>query len=86
MWPWASDFVGRCTGSGTFQKRKFNAGVIDSKPTIDFNPFDNDQKLDFAPAAGKLYSQDTGGGPITKSELLEHVWLAAQYEWTDRFA
>ena len=36
-------FVGRCTGSGTFKKRKFNAGVIDSKPTIDFNPFDNDQ-------------------------------------------
>jgi PAP2 superfamily len=78
-------FVGRCTGGGLkFKKRKFNPGVIDTKPTIDFNPFHADQKLDFSPSAGKLYSEETGVA-IPPSDLLRYVWDAARDEWTDRF-
>ncbi|HWL72609.1 MAG TPA: phosphatase PAP2 family protein, partial [Burkholderiaceae bacterium] len=77
-------FVGRCTGGHKFKKRKFRAGVIDGAPTVDFNPFHADQKLDFAPAAGKLYSTSLGPS-IAQSSIMANVWDRARKEWEVRF-
>ncbi|HEU0150469.1 MAG TPA: phosphatase PAP2 family protein, partial [Bradyrhizobium sp.] len=77
-------FYGRCTGHQTFMSRTFNSAVIDGQPTLDFNPFSADQKLDEAPTAGKLYSYSAGTS-VTRSDLMEHLWDKAQHEWKGRF-
>ena len=73
-------FVGRCTGSQTFMARKFIAGGIDGAAATDFNPFSGTQALN----AGPFYSQSVGAN-IAKSDLMEHVWDKAQYEWEGKF-
>jgi hypothetical protein len=81
-------FVGRCTSTLAPQKftsRTFHAGIIDGAPITDFNPFDADQKLDQAPAAGKIYSVVSGANNIPPSTLMAQVWGAAKAEWVGRF-
>jgi len=75
-------FVGRCTGSQTSKSRTFKVGDINTIPTIDFNPFSNDQSL--TSASGRFYSY-TQAGPIKQSPLMGHVWTMARDEWTGRF-
>jgi len=73
-------FVGRCTGGQKFMGRKFIASGIDTTPTTDFNPFNAAQGL----AAGTFYSE-LAGANIAQSDLMEHVWDKAQYEWAGKF-
>jgi membrane-associated phospholipid phosphatase len=73
-------FVGRCTGDQTFMGRKFIASGIDGAATTDFNPFNATQALDTAP----FYSQSAGAS-VVKSDLMEHVWEKARYEWAGKF-
>jgi hypothetical protein len=83
----AEYFVGRCTGTTvtqTFMQRKFNAAKINAAPTMDFNPFNTDQKLDEPASAGKLYSFSPGAS-VTQSDLMAHMWGKARDEWAGRF-
>ena len=73
-------FVGRCMGGQTYMARKFIAAGIDGAPTTDFNPFSGTQALNALP----FYSQ-SAGATIAKSDLMEHVWDKAQYEWDGKF-
>ena len=76
-------FVGRCAGGQRFMERKFRASEIDTFPETDFNPFNANQRLD----AGKFYSETPGGtGSVQRTDLLEHVWEKARYEWDGKFA
>jgi hypothetical protein len=73
-------FVGRCTGSGQFNGRKFIAAGIDADPSIDFNPFATTQAL-----SGSAFYSETAGAPITTFPLMGYLWNAARAEWSVRF-
>ena len=69
-------------GGQKFMERKFIASEIDSSPKTDFNPFNADQALD----AGEFYSENSAGtGNVQQSDLMEHVWEKARYEWEGKF-
>ena len=74
-------FVGRCTGGQKFMGRKFLASGIDANALTDFNPFNAAQGLN----GGAFYSELAGGMNIAQSDLMEHVWDKAQYEWAGKF-
>jgi hypothetical protein len=81
-------FVGRCTGTAVtqnFMSRTFNAGIIDSAATTEFNPFNAAQDLDQAPGAGKLYSFISGSG-VKQTDLMAYIWVKAHDEWNNKFA
>jgi membrane-associated phospholipid phosphatase len=82
-------FVGRCTATVAaprkFTSRTFNAGIIDSAATTEFNPFNTDQKLDEPPSAGKVYSAVQGPNDIPPSPLMQQVWDKAHDEWAGKF-
>jgi hypothetical protein len=75
-------FVGRCTGSKRFRRRKFIAAGADSAPGTDFNPFNAAQDLNAT--ATPFYSQSPGA-KIPRSALMQHLWDKARYEWVVRF-
>ncbi|WGS29372.1 phosphatase PAP2 family protein [Bradyrhizobium sp. ISRA464] len=73
-------FVGRCKSGHKFRRRKFLAAGIDNAPHTDFNPFSGSQNIH-----GSAFYSEAAGANIMKSNLMEHLWDAAQYEWMGRF-
>ena len=73
-------FVGRCAGNKTTMGRKFIAAGIDGARDTDFNPFSNSQDL-----TGSAFYSEAAGANIDQSNLLKHVWEAAEDEWNNRF-